>query len=449
MEFTLVANFKRNDGPMSKPVQILESSNYFSPDTPGMVNKDRREDGKNSFSRILSGSESAPAAEESGQLVHVPGKKLPAQQENAGDQQHAGDGLSANRVPGDVSVQPDAIEESLLANDLDLPEQIAVQASLQQALVPDGRAKELPYGQVVEQLQGRAPEAAEFAGTTDVAVQSINTDELISSREAGQQLQGQLADVPGNLPVANERVLQDIVHDTGEVRGVTVPYLTGTDSARTAAEVEPVANAVREAVQSAIANQTASRDLKQFLQQNGNHQPASHNLPVPDGTEARAVPFLQTLSENAPVMPAARISVPVGQPGWGQAVGNQVVWFVSQNISAASLRLNPQHLGPLEMQVRLDGDEASVSFTSQQGLVREALESSVPRLREMLSENGLNLVNVNVSQQRGSRQYGQGAPGSQPDGGVANAEGTSGESVIEPGVRQNITLTQGLVDFYA
>jgi len=418
---------------MNKPVQILDPSNYFSPDAPGVVNKGRREDGENSFSSILSRSEGDPATTENGQLLHAPGKKLPAQQESVADHQYSDDGLPATRVPTGAAVQPDAIEESLLANDLDLPEQIAVQTSLQQALVPDG--------QVLE--------AAGFAEAEEVAEQPVNTDELMFSREAGQQLQGQLADVPDNLPVANEGLQQDIVHAPREVRGVPVPNLTVADTGRLAPEVEPVANAVREAVQSAIANQTTSRDLKQFLQQNGNHQAASHSLPVPDGAETRLVPFLQTLSENAPVIPSARISVPVGQPGWGQAVGNQVAWFVSQNISAASLRLNPQHLGPLEMQVRLDGDEARVSFTSQQGLVREALESSVPRLREMLSENGLNLVNVNVSQQGRSRQYGQGAPGSQPDAGVANAKGSSGESVIEPGVRQNITVTQGLVDFYA
>lgn len=434
---------------MNKPVQILESSNYFSPDTPGVVNKDQHEDGGNSFSSILSSSEGDPATSESGQLLQVPGKKLPLQQENAGDQQPPGDDLSAGQVPADVAVQTDVIEESLLADDLELQEQIAVQASLQQSLLPDGRAQELPEEQAIEPLQGRAPEAVEFVGTPELAVQSVDTDELMFSSEAGQQLHGRLVDIPGKLPVVNEGGRLNIVHDTAEAGRVTVPYLTVTDGGRAAAELEPVTNGVREAVQSAIANQAASRDLKQFLQQQGNQQAASHSLPVPDGAEPRVVPFLQTLSESAPVIPSARISVPVGQPGWGQAVGNQVAWFVSQNISAASLRLNPQHLGPLEMQVRLDGDEASVTFTSQQGLVREALESSVPRLREMLSENGLNLVNVNVAQQGRSRQYGQGAPGSRPDTGDANAEGSLGESVIESGVKQNITLTQGLVDFYA
>jgi flagellar hook-length control protein FliK len=418
---------------MSKPVQILEPAVHFSPDAAGVANKGPREDGESSFSSILSRSKSDPASTESGRVLHASGRKLPGQQESRDDHHYADDASPPARVPTDASGRPDAIEEPLSVNDPDLAEQMAVQTSLQQALVPDERALE----------------TAGLAEATDVAGQPVNADELALARAAGQQLQDQLAEVPGNLPVLNEQVVEDAVQDLREARGVPAAYLTTADTGRMAPEVEPVANAVREAVQSAIANQTSSRDLKQFLQQNPNQQAAGNSLSVADAVETETIPFLQTLSDKALLMPSSRISVPVGQPGWGQAVGTQVAWFVSQNISAASLRLNPQHLGPLEMQVSLDGDQASVSFTSQQGLVRDALESSVPRLREMLSENGLTLVNVNVSQQGKSHRDGQDAADSRDEAGVANAEGGSNEPAPGSGMRQNIALTQGLVDFYA
>lgn len=418
---------------MNKPVQILEPSVHFSPDAAGVANKGPREDGESSFSSILSSSKGDPAGAESGRLLHASGRKLPGQQESRDDHQVADDGTPATRVPTDASGPPDAIEELLTINNPDLPEQMAVQTSLQQIPVTDEPTLEAPG----------------LVTATDIAEQSVNADELALARAAGQQLQEQLAEAPGNLPVLNEPVVQDAVQDIRETRVVPTAYLTTADSGRMAPEVEPVTNAVREAVQSAIANQTSSRDLKQFLQQSPSQQAAGNSLPAADAVETETIPFLQTLSDKALVLPAARISVPVGQPGWGQAVGTQVAWFVSQNISAASLRLNPQHLGPLEMQVSLDGDQASVSFTSQQGLVRDALESSVPRLREMLSENGLNLVNVNVSQQGKSHRDGQNAADSRHEAGVANAEGGSNEPAPGSGMRQNITLTQGLVDFYA
>ena len=126
-----------------------------------------------------------------------------------------------------------------------------------------------------------------------------------------------------------------------------------------------------------------------------------------------------------------------------------MTWFVSQKISAASLRLNPQHLGPMEMAVSMDGDQASISFTSQHSLVRDALESSIPRLREMLSENGLNLVNVNVSQQGKSHGNDQGASGSQQESGVDNDDSGANEPVSGPDVQRMTVHAQGLVDYYA
>ena len=39
----------------------------------------------------------------------------------------------------------------------------------------------------------------------------------------------------------------------------------------------------------------------------------------------------------------------------------------------------------------------SLSFVSQHGLVREALEAALPRLREMFDQSDISLLNVNVS----------------------------------------------------
>jgi flagellar hook-length control protein FliK len=407
-------------------MQILESSGHFSPDAPGVVNKGQREEGGSSFSSILSSSKGDPVATESGQLSHASGKKLPEQQETVDDHHYAGGGLPASRIQTDASGKSDAIEEPLLTNDLLLPEQMAVQTAPQQALAADEKA----VG------------AAGFASATAVTEHPVNADKMIFARVAEHQQQG-------NIPVSSERVEQDIVHDSAAVTGVATSLLTAADTGRIAPEVEPVANAVREAVQSLIANQASSQDLKKFLQQNGNHQAANNILPASGSSEANAAPFLQALSDSAVTMPSARVQVPVGQQGWGEAVGQQVTWFISRNISAASLRLHPQHLGPMEMAVRMDGDQASVTFTSQHAIVREALESSIPRLREMLSENGLDLVNVNVSQQGKSHGDGQNASASRQEDGVANADSGANEPVSGPDVRRITVHTQGLVDYYA
>jgi flagellar hook-length control protein FliK len=226
-------------------------------------------------------------------------------------------------------------------------------------------------------------------------------------------------------------------------------YLLSAEAGSVSTDAESPANIVRVAVQFAIANQTPNGDSRQFMQHNWNNQAANILLPASNSVETNAVPFMQTLTDSVLTVPAARVQVPVGQPGWGDAMGQQVTWLITNKITAASLRLNPQHLGPMEMAVSMDGDQASVSFTSQHAMVRDALESAIPRLREMLSENGLNLVNVNVSQQGKSRGDGQGAPGSGQGTGVANDGSGVDESVSGPDIQSMTVQTKGLVDYYA
>lgn len=95
---------------------------------------------------------------------------------------------------------------------------------------------------------------------------------------------------------------------------------------------------------------------------------------------------------------AHTINVPLNHPGWGQAFGNQVVWTVNQALPAASLHLSPPELGPLNVQIRLDQDQASIQFVSAHAAVRDAIEAALPRLREMLGGQGIVLADVNVSQ---------------------------------------------------
>lgn len=423
-------------------MQITESSNLFSSDPPGVVNAGQREDGESSFSSILSRSKGEPNGTEGGQSLHASGKKLPEQQARVDDQQHADDGSSTLAEQADVVTKSDANGEPLPAAGMDLPDRLADQTVPQQSLVPDVL--------VIEE--------AALANAEGVAKQSLTAAESAAAGAEGQQLQqqGQVVDTrllakmaPDNLSVANDQVQQGMADDVAGATGLQASYQLTAEAGRVSSDTEPAANVVREAVQFAIANQASNGDLKQFMQQNWSNQAASKLLATANSVEPNAVPFLQTLPESVLTMPAARVQVPVGQPGWGEAVGQQVTWFVSQNISAASLRLNPQHLGPMEMAVSMDGDQASITFTSQHSMVRDALESSIPRLREMLAENGLNLVNVNVSQQGKSHREGQGAPGSQQGSSVANDDGGANESLSGPDMAQMLLHTQGLVDYYA
>ena len=79
-------------------------------------------------------------------------------------------------------------------------------------------------------------------------------------------------------------------------------------------------------------------------------------------------------------------------------------WMIGQHLQQAEIRLNPPELGLLEVKIQIQSDQANVSFSSPNAQVREALESALPRLREMFSESGLELGNASVSQDSSAQE---------------------------------------------
>ncbi len=99
-----------------------------------------------------------------------------------------------------------------------------------------------------------------------------------------------------------------------------------------------------------------------------------------------------------------------GSQAWGSELGQRVVWMAQQSDSQqALLQLNPRHLGPMEIQISVNHDQqVNLSFTAHNAAVRDALDNAMPRLREMLDQQGLTLSDANVSD-RQSRQQEQSA----------------------------------------
>ncbi len=113
-------------------------------------------------------------------------------------------------------------------------------------------------------------------------------------------------------------------------------------------------------------------------------------------------PLNRMVVDNKPDVPA--MTKPLAHPEWSKDLGERIVWMSSRAIPAAEIRLNPQHLGPISVRVDVTDDKATVVFTAQHAAAKEAIEASIPKLREMMGAQQLNLVEVNVSQGSGSDQ---------------------------------------------
>jgi len=94
-----------------------------------------------------------------------------------------------------------------------------------------------------------------------------------------------------------------------------------------------------------------------------------------------------------------QVATPFGNGQWANDVGQQLQWMVSQNVQRADLKLNPAHLGPIEVRIVMHHDQVQVSMNATHAQVRDALESAMPRLREGLESGGFGQASVDVGQQ--------------------------------------------------
>jgi flagellar hook-length control protein FliK len=118
---------------------------------------------------------------------------------------------------------------------------------------------------------------------------------------------------------------------------------------------------------------------------------------------------------DAQAMNNSTLLPPVGSDSWNDALGQKVVWMVKGAEQTATLTLNLPDLGPMQVTVNVSNNQATASFTAHQPEVRHALEASMPRLREMLNEAGIQLgqssVNAGTPNQQGNGEGRQGSSG--------------------------------------
>ncbi len=165
----------------------------------------------------------------------------------------------------------------------------------------------------------------------------------------------------------------------------------------------------------------------------------SQPAPVADPGLAR----LPTTLNNLEAMKSSTgIQIRVGEPGWGEAMVSRITLLVGQRISSAQIHINPPELGPIEVRVSLNQEQASVLFVSHSAQVREVLAQSIPRLSDMLAQMGVDLAEANVSDQTPSQHQ----PGSGESDRSAESveEHASFDSENMPGTH---TLL-GIIDFY-
>lgn len=148
---------------------------------------------------------------------------------------------------------------------------------------------------------------------------------------------------------------------------------------------------------------------------------------------------------------SANIPTPIHATHWAQDFGEKIVWLAKNDQQTAQISINPPQLGPMQISINMNGDQASAIFASPHAEVRQAIEEAMPRLREMLSSAGISLgdahVGAHLPQQ--NRDDAQQFSNSNPNGAPFANENAILVGDSKTGSSSPIHRGRGLVDLFA
>jgi flagellar hook-length control protein FliK len=166
----------------------------------------------------------------------------------------------------------------------------------------------------------------------------------------------------------------------------------------------------------------------------GDEKPAFEPLPVVAPTEPSS--SRAQVHETAPQQRG--LQSPVGTQAWADELGTRIVLLTERGQHSASLRLSPEHLGPLEIRIATRDDQVSVWFGAAHADTRAAIEHALPRLREMFEAQGMSLADASVFHEAPKQR-----PPTWPVPRVSGVE--AGAPEIE---NRLVPMRVGLVDMY-
>lgn len=230
--------------------------------------------------------------------------------------------------------------------------------------------------------------------------------------------------------------------------GIQQMEAAGTSPLRKSAQLD-IKPKVDSANQSAPVTEAASEsNQSQAVQHSQNSQPQvqvaeNRTLSAAEGAQRREpqnLPHLKLAGQEAPVELHQKVNL-----------------MLADKLQQAEIQLDPIGLGKMKIQIQIDASsQASVHFVVQHGQTREMLEQAMPRLRDMLAGQGIQLGQTQVQHQsQQQQQQGQATSGGQGQQGQSSGQSGSGRGqdtgdVTTSTLNVLVESTNGSgIDFYA
>ncbi|MFI4894887.1 MAG: flagellar hook-length control protein FliK [Steroidobacterales bacterium] len=269
----------------------------------------------------------------------------------------------------------------------------------------------------------------------DAGIEAVGVGGLVNAATA----QGARA-APSSLALASEAAQ---LAAAAPASAATAAAQAGSDAeaatAAPAATMASVGHGTLAAAPAALASAAAAASVTAAAASTDDH---AHAFSAASSADLSALTSLaRALPEAVGQAGAAdqTISVAVSDSAWPRAVAAQVQLLAAANVQSATLRLSPEHLGPMEVRIDLQSSQINVSFVAAHAETRSALEQSVPTLRAMLASGGLTLGQAQVHPEARSA--------SQPF--ANNLHGSADAVTDEEPISIGVVRSAGLIDEYA
>ncbi len=149
------------------------------------------------------------------------------------------------------------------------------------------------------------------------------------------------------------------------------------------------------------------------------------------------------------------LHAPLHSSGFAPEMAARLSLAAAEGVQQAQLHLNPAEMGPVQVQIVLDGQQAQISFMAEQADTRAVLEKSLPELAGALREQGLTLSGGGVFSQQQQAQSGQSSHANPQDGrpgarglpsplGPGEADDAASVRSVAPAAR-----SRGVLDLFA
>ncbi|ELP2656551.1 flagellar hook-length control protein FliK [Vibrio parahaemolyticus] len=135
-----------------------------------------------------------------------------------------------------------------------------------------------------------------------------------------------------------------------------------------------------------------------------------------------------------------------------EQVTEKVQMMMSKNLKNLDIRLDPPELGRMQIRMTMNNDLANVHFTVTNPQTRDIIEQTLPRLREMLAQQGMQLADSSVQQQSSGQQQ-SGYAAAEQHGQGTSGRGFSGQSDenfdADVNLDLNVVSKRDGISFYA